>query len=112
MQYCDLLNKEFNFNFDHSNIGDYFNYELISEEEMYNFVCSIANKESPMNNVSYKGNNKNIKKYPILTNPFLFLNKQTKDYTNPESKQTLNIGNNKTLISPLNKVQNNVTLIV
>ena len=45
MQYCDLLNKEFNFNFDPSNIGEYFNYELISEEEMYNFVCSIANKE-------------------------------------------------------------------
>ena len=69
MQYCDLLNKEFNFNFDPSNIGEYFNYELISEEEMYNFVCSIANKELPMNNVSYKGINKNIKKYPILINP-------------------------------------------
>ena len=110
MQYCDLLNKEFNFNFDPSNIGDYFNYELISEEEMYNFVCSIAKKELPMNNVSYKGINKNIKKYPILINPSIFLNQQIKECTSPESKQILlKLGNNRALISSLNKVQNNVT---
>ena len=46
---------------------------------MYNFVCSIANKEISMSNVSYKGNNKNLKKYPKLINPFLSLDKQTKD---------------------------------
>ena len=26
IQYCDLLNKEFNYNFDPSNKGDYFNH--------------------------------------------------------------------------------------
>ena len=33
-----------------------------------------------MNNVSYKGINKNIKKYPILINPYIFFIKQIKVY--------------------------------
>ena len=63
-----------------------------------------------MNNVSYKGINKNIKKYPILINPSIFFNQQIKVCTSPESKQILlKLGNNRALISSLNKVQNNVT---
>ena len=49
MQYCDLLNKEFNFNFDPSNIREYFDYVLISEKDIFNFVCSIDNKELLVN---------------------------------------------------------------
>ena len=49
VQYCDILNKEYNINFDPSNIREYFDYVLISEKDIFNFVCSIDNKELLVN---------------------------------------------------------------
>ena len=54
---------------------------------MYDFVCSIVNKEMSMSNISYKGNNKNLKKYPKLINPLFHSWKQTEDHTNSDGKE-------------------------
>ena len=88
MQFCEILNKDIDFNFNPNNIWEYFNFEMISKEEMQKFVYSVIKNDLTMNDISYIGNNKNVKIYPKINNPLIFVDEQVKDNYNIKSNSS------------------------
>ena len=87
MQLCETINKDMDFIFNPSNMWEYFNFEMLSREELHKFISLITKHDLNMNDVSYKGNNKNWKTYPKINKPLNSIDEQTRNHFNLEHYQ-------------------------
>ena len=62
-----IIDEEINFIFNTKDMRNFFNLDLLSREDLYNFVFSLTEKEIKyFDDVSFKGNNKISKSCPEI----------------------------------------------
>ena len=65
-----MIDEETNFAFNTKDVRSFFNLDLLSREDLYDFVFSLTEKEIKyFDDVSFKGNNKISKSCPEINRP-------------------------------------------